>query len=144
MGNLRGLILARVTELADDLHGCRGTAFGRHLGRGENINAFFLIERAEHDLELRISENAGEGEDTGGRSHGATEEEPVKGVARDCRLTATVAGGDGIDTNRDVRPGVKKRIIGRATRGRGGGVELVATGAATSEDTGIAETELPE
>ena len=95
-------------------------------------------------MELRIGENAGEGEDTGGRSHGATEEEPVKGVARDCRLTAAVAGGDGIDPDRDSRPGVEKWVVGSATRRCGGGIELIAAGAAAAKDARVAKTELPE
>ena len=95
-------------------------------------------------MKLRIGKNTGQGQDAGGGPNRAAEEEPVEGVTGDGRRAAAVAGGDGIDPDRDTRPGVEKWVVGSSTRRCRGGIELVAAGAAAAKDTRVAKTELPE
>ena len=57
--NLRRIEFGRVTELADDLDHGALAALGRDARGGEEIDALFLVQRANDDLELRIGEDAG-------------------------------------------------------------------------------------
>ena len=95
-------------------------------------------------MKLRIGENTGQGQDAGGGPNRAAEEEPVEGVTGDGRLAAAVAGGQGVDSDRDRGPGIEKWVVGGATRRCRGGIELVAAGAAAAEDPRVAKSELPE
>ena len=70
-----------ITELADDLDDGALAALGRDLGRGEEIDALLLVERANDHLELRIGEDAGDGAD--GRRQ--------RGGARDGKSSASMA-----------------------------------------------------
>ena len=57
--NLRRCICSRVAQFSDDFDDGALPAFGRHAGRREKIDSLFLVERANHDLKLRVGENPG-------------------------------------------------------------------------------------
>ena len=58
--NLRRVEFGRITEFANDFDDCTLAALGRDARCGEQIDALLLVQRANDDLELRISEDARE------------------------------------------------------------------------------------
>ena len=54
----------RITKFPDNLDDGALSAFCRHFGRGKKIDTFLLVQRANHDLKLRIGEDAGQSENS--------------------------------------------------------------------------------
>ena len=52
--NLRGLEFRRITEFTDDFDDGLRSGFRRHARCRKKIHAFFLVQPAHHDLEVRV------------------------------------------------------------------------------------------
>ena len=113
IGNFRRIKLRRITKFPHDLDHGALAALGRDARRGEQIDALLLVQRPDHDLELRIGEDSAQAEEARGERAGArnAKEKRVNRIGGDRQIAAAIAGGDR-ETGRPAR----RRALRRESR----------------------------
>ena len=113
---MRRCIGPGITQFSDDFNDGALSALSGHARRGKEIDAFFLIKRANHNLKLWIGENAGQSK----YSRGGTGDLPktwhqkrIERVGTDCKIAALVAGSDRILSDRNSGRRINERKIRR-------------------------------
>ena len=97
--NLWRRVCLRVTKFSDDLDNGALTALRGHTGRREKINSLFLVQRADHDLKLRIRKHACYTENrrrNAGHLPETGQQKRVERAGADCEIAAPVSGRDRI------------------------------------------------
>ena len=117
--DLRRFELLRVREVSDNTDGCLLSALRRDLRGGHQIDAFLLVKRADHHLELRVGEDPGEGKEARGgttanprilreKSIEAVDRKPGVGARP---ASAAQAARDGVTADHSAGAGVDKRPL---------------------------------
>ncbi len=136
----RRIELRRVTKLAHNLDDRALSALGRDPRRREEVNALFLIERADDHLKSGIGKDPGEAENRRrdlASSSGGPEEQGVNRVGVNPELSAAIAGGNRIHlTSRSLLRA--ERIILRLHR------SASARGSSAAKNSLAANVKLPE
>src|SRR5262249_601250 len=114
--NLRWRIRSRITKFSDDFDDGALTALGGHTGRRQKIDSLFLVERANHNLKLRIGENARQSKDS--RSGAGDLSQPghqkrIQRIRADSEIAPPISVCDGILSNRLSRGRIHERKIRR-------------------------------
>ena len=117
--DLRRFELLRVREVPDNADGRLLPALRRDLRGGHEIDAFLLVKRADHHLELRVGEDPGEGKEARGgttanprilreKSIEAVDRKPGVGARP---ASAAQAARDGVTADHSAGAGVDKRPL---------------------------------
>ena len=89
-----GCKLRRIAKLADDFDDGALTALCCHPRRGEQIDTFLLVERANDDLKLWVRHNAGKAENSRrDRRRTGAKKQCIDRIGTDSEVTAAVASG---------------------------------------------------
>src|SRR5439155_16106660 len=92
--NLRLRIALWITEFSDDFNNSALTTLSRHARRRKKIDPLLLIQRADHNLELWISEHSGQSKDSWrNASHlpKAWHQKRIESIRANCKIAAAVS-----------------------------------------------------